>query len=269
MKDLRFIHDRKIKPHSYIEDKQAVTDFHDKGKKYNNKYKKLGENKSEYHKFSLKDNSNVWKVFKDAFLILSGGLCPVCEQDISNYDDIEHFRPKQHYWWLAYDYKNYAPYCKLCNSTYKRTQFPLLNNAQQVDFKTKLKINNEKPLLFNPLKDNPLELFQIRLFYKATTGKGELHFEPLESLNKNSYQYKKAKTTIDLYNLNNHIKQDTTRYNRLSNRFGDVQQLVDAHKSFKINPYKKNEIEYFKILKNMRINKKLGITEFITKQQYK
>ena len=158
----------------------------------------------------------------------------------------------------------------MCNSTYKSTNFPLENPTKQVNFENKNKIEHEKPLLFNPIIDNPLDLFQVKLILNPRTGKGELHIEPLDTLHKNSYLYKKARTTIDLYNLNNHIEHDISRYNRLSNRFGDVHALLETYKKFKENPtISRNEIKFLKMLKNIRVNKKLGIAEFIIKGQYK
>lgn len=268
MKDLRFIHNKKLDLPKYLDSQEPLNNFHEKGEKYNEKYKEVRENKSAFDIFFKQKNSNKWKIFKDDFLILSGSRCPICEHDISNYDDIEHFRPKNYYWWLAYDYINYAPYCKLCNSTYKRDNFPLNNPSKKVNFTKINKINQEKPLLFNPLKDNLFELFQIKLETQLS-GKGILKIEPLDSLHKNSYKYKKAKKTIELYNLNNEQKKDITRKNRMENKYGDLISLVEKHIEFITNPNDiRIELEFFKILTNIRINKKLGIAEFIVKKQY-
>jgi hypothetical protein len=39
--------------------------------------------------------------------------------------DVEHFRPKSHYWWLAYCYDNYVFACQLCNQSFKGDEFPV------------------------------------------------------------------------------------------------------------------------------------------------
>ena len=41
------------------------------------------------------------------------------------YGDVEHFRPKSKYWWLAYCYENYLYSCQMCNQRYKKAEFPI------------------------------------------------------------------------------------------------------------------------------------------------
>ena len=53
--------------------------------------------------------------------------CAYCEADVAvvAHGDVEHFRPKSEYWWLAYCYDNYLYSCQLCNQTYKGKHFPI------------------------------------------------------------------------------------------------------------------------------------------------
>ena len=44
------------------------------------------------------------------------------------YGDVEHYRPKSIYWWLAYNYDNYLVSCQLCNQKFKKAKFPVRNN---------------------------------------------------------------------------------------------------------------------------------------------
>ncbi len=69
--------------------------------------------------------SSIWDKAKDQLLIESGGKCAYCESPTSvvAYGDVEHFRPKSKYWWLAYCYENYLPACTVCNQRYKRDEF--------------------------------------------------------------------------------------------------------------------------------------------------
>ena len=39
--------------------------------------------------------------------------------------DVEHFRPKSIYWWLAFAFDNYLFSCQICNQTFKGDRFPI------------------------------------------------------------------------------------------------------------------------------------------------
>ncbi len=71
--------------------------------------------------------SSVWDKAKDQLLLETGGKCAYCESPTSvvAYGDVEHFRPKSKYWWLAYCYENYLPACTICNQRFKRDEFLL------------------------------------------------------------------------------------------------------------------------------------------------
>lgn len=62
-------------------------------------------------------NTTRWKKAKVQLAIESHGKCNFCETDVlSNYyGDVEHFRPKNPYWWLAHFYDNYLFSCRFCN----------------------------------------------------------------------------------------------------------------------------------------------------------
>lgn len=71
--------------------------------------------------------ATVWKAAKKQLKTESAGKCAYCEAPTSvvAHGDVEHFRPKSVYWWLAYCYENYTYSCQICNQTYKGDQFPL------------------------------------------------------------------------------------------------------------------------------------------------
>jgi len=79
------------------------------------------------HRDGEKPRSVVWKGSKDQLKIESGGKCGYCEgkADHVAYGDVEHFRPKSVYWWLAYCYDNYVYSCQICNQSYKGANFPI------------------------------------------------------------------------------------------------------------------------------------------------
>ncbi len=230
MKDLRFVHSGSSIPDNL---KSIVAEYHIIGKKFNSENEILRTNKAEYDK----EEGNKWKIFKDKWLEITHFRCPICESQINRYDDIEHFRPKEHYWWLAYDYHNYYICCDLCNSSFKRNKFPLLDDSKRVTFDNKDEIVNEIPLLFNPLKDNPIDLFKLE--FKNEGGKTVINFHPKNS-DSSSLEYKIAQTTIDIFQLNNQKNKYPERKN-LKIEFGSrLIQLVRSYKNFIENPNDKN-----------------------------
>jgi hypothetical protein len=71
-------------------------------------------------------DGGVWKAAKVQLGRESHGKCAFCESPAATvaYCDVEHFRPKDHYWWLAYCWDNYSFSCQLCNQKFKRASFP-------------------------------------------------------------------------------------------------------------------------------------------------
>lgn len=78
--------------------------------------------------------STFWKQSKDQLLTESNQKCAYCETPtrVVMYGDVEHFRPKSVYWWLAYSYENYLPSCGACNQEYKKDFFELKDKAKQL-----------------------------------------------------------------------------------------------------------------------------------------
>jgi hypothetical protein len=70
--------------------------------------------------------ASVWSAAKARLRAESAGKCGYCEgkADHVAHGDVEHFRPKSVYWWLAYCYGNYVYACQICNQTHKGTNFP-------------------------------------------------------------------------------------------------------------------------------------------------
>jgi hypothetical protein len=70
--------------------------------------------------------SGYWKAAKKQIKAESFGKCAYCEApvDAVAHGDVEHFRPKGKYWWLAYCYDNYVFACQICNQSFKGEEFP-------------------------------------------------------------------------------------------------------------------------------------------------
>jgi hypothetical protein len=81
--------------------------------------------------------STVWKPAKKALKHETWGKCAYCEVPAAGrsktdakgglvaHCDVEHFRPKDLYWWLAHCFENYLFSCQVCNQSFKGNQFPV------------------------------------------------------------------------------------------------------------------------------------------------
>ena len=138
-------------------------------------------------------NSDRWKPAKEQLLTETLGKCAYCEAPMSTvaYGDVEYYRPKSVYWWLAYCIDNYLASCQLCNQKFKKAFFPIKNrkmrepvirrdttdafidskagtiaphplDSNQVD-KFIQYHKQERPLLLNPYFDDPTEYVAWRV----------------------------------------------------------------------------------------------------------
>jgi hypothetical protein len=78
--------------------------------------------------------STKWKSAKSHLRRDTGKKCAYCEAPTSTvaHGDVEHFRPKSLYWWLAYRFDNYLFACQICNQIYKGDNFPISGRARLV-----------------------------------------------------------------------------------------------------------------------------------------
>lgn len=69
--------------------------------------------------------SSKWKAAKAQLKADTHGKCAYCESQttVVAHGDVEHFRPKSRYWWLAFCLDNYCFSCQLCNQTWKGAQW--------------------------------------------------------------------------------------------------------------------------------------------------
>jgi uncharacterized protein (TIGR02646 family) len=74
--------------------------------------------------------SAYWKTAKTQLKKESNGKCAYCESntEVVAHGDVEHFRPKSKYWWLAYTYDNYLYACQICNQKFKGDNFRIHAN---------------------------------------------------------------------------------------------------------------------------------------------
>lgn len=89
--------------------------------------------------------------------------CCYCEkrEEQAKYRDVEHYRPKSTYWWLAWTWENLLFSCIDCNREHKRDQFPLLPDDQAL-LAEQLPPGEERPLIIDPSRDDPMPHIEFR-----------------------------------------------------------------------------------------------------------
>ena len=196
-------------------------------------------------------NSNRWKPAKKQLLAETEDKCAYCEASISvvAHGDVDHYRPKSTYWWLAYCYDNYLAACQLCNQEFKRGVFPIQNrkmptpairrnttndfidakagqiapdplDADQVNAFIDLH-QQERPLLLNPYFDDPTKYFAWRVDdvlgeVEITPNSGNFQVEVIINT-ENPEVEPIAAASIEYYGLNRKELKDH-RYTNTLNR---------------------------------------------------
>lgn len=111
-------------------------------------------------------NSTAWMKFKPLVRRAFHGKCAYCESPTTAiaFGDLDHYRPKSLYPWLAYDWQNLLFSCQICAVRYKAAQFPTENSAatEPAD------LPKEQPLLLNPYFDFPENHLTFRVDDQAT-----------------------------------------------------------------------------------------------------
>jgi uncharacterized protein (TIGR02646 family) len=139
----------------------------------------------------------VWQATADSLMDLFHGKCAYCESpmDQEEYVNVDHFRPKAIYWWLAYDWTNLYPVCPLC-ARYKGVSFPVLRDRAQPG-QTGADLLDERALLLDPCLDQPSEWLHFG-------DKGKVHSTQAAGVDKVTFyeEYDRGGVTIDLLFLN-------------------------------------------------------------------
>lgn len=115
---------------------------------------------------------------KEQLEMLYHRKCAYCESYVEQ-GQVEHFRPKDQYYWLAFSWDNLLIACPTCNRN-KSTSFPISNSNKRV---TEFDVNDineinqisqkydsiENPLLLNPEKDELKNIFSFDLDGKISS----------------------------------------------------------------------------------------------------
>ncbi len=211
------------------------------------------------------DFINVWTNLKELYYTKQNNRCAICEKEINDIysADIEHYRPKSYYWWLAYNPTNYYLSCAECNRSYKKERFPC---RSQVAYTERKEIGNEVPLLFNPTLENFNLHVRLIFIIHPTTNKG---IAILQSNSENTLIKEKTETTINVYNLDLHsykTKTDKSRFDLLHKYYNDLFEIAKARLEL-------DKIYFYEFLKNKIKNerpelKSLDLLKLITSKQF-
>lgn len=241
--------------------------------------------------FNSSSDNKRWKEFKQVELKVAKNKCPICECPLDNDSDkltrptnkpnkymlliptIDHYRPQNIYPLLSYIPENYLLLCNDCNNVYKKNHFPLYPDraTHTTTATTMTSVIDEKPLLANPIYDNPLELFDL-IFRRISNNQIILELSPKHTLSNNTYLYKKAKKTIELFGLKECQPRNTNenvamcRRNLLVNLSGKFYHLALAINNMNENDFF-NAIREFK---NQNLNGALsyhGFNDILEKLQ--
>ena len=104
----------------------------------------------------IKEFSDVWRDLKPHLSDLSHGKCWYSEAVNGGADqDVDHFRPKSKYWWLAFEPTNFRLSCIVCNRRRhgggKGDSFPLVDETKRITTKSLLHQHlQENPKLLDP-----------------------------------------------------------------------------------------------------------------------
>ena len=217
-----------------------------------------------------------WSCFESVHRKISMHRCPICECELdgtltrlsnrgvtSIIATIDHYRPQHHYSFLRCEHTNYLLMCSECNNIYKKSDFPLHGSIQRGT--CSVSIEDEKPLIANPIQDDLLALF-ILVFKRSSNGKNVLELAPKEST---GYLYEKAVETIKLFGLgdcviNRHPNENVfnCRIGLLEAHFGVFHGLAKAMKS------KDNQKIGLELQNNKDILQKYGFFTFLMRKQF-
>ena len=116
----------------------------------------------EKHEF----NSDIWKKAKQQLLVETFDKCAYCEAPtaVVAYGDVEHYRPKSKYWWLAYCVDNYLVSCAICNQRFKKDKFSFKNSKMKAPTVRSNTTDSRLQALSETLVPDPLDTDEVSTF---------------------------------------------------------------------------------------------------------
>lgn len=162
----------------------------------------------------FKKKSNRWKAAKEQLVRESKGKCAYCEAPTAanQYGDVEHYRPKSVYWWLAYSYENFLVCCQLCNEKYKRAKFPVINEHLQCPQVNKESTDQDLDALAGALCPDPLDTDAIEAFAQRHTNERPLILNPYYDIPEEYFGWMADEFTEEVKLVSNPANPDAPAY---------------------------------------------------------
>lgn len=107
-----------------------------------------------------------WSEAKGQLLAETHEKCAYCESDVTAvaFGDVEHYRPKSVYWWLAYVYDNYLASCSVCNQQFKGARFEYTGTPMPAPDITALLTDDDLDALAGHFAPDPLKSAAVQAF---------------------------------------------------------------------------------------------------------
>jgi uncharacterized protein (TIGR02646 family) len=157
---------------------------------------------------------------RGALRAMHGGACAFCQGHLPHNDlgDVEHFRPRKPYWWLAYEFSNLLLACRSCNSFWKVDKFPLLEGVERCSFEQRDHLCEERSLLLDPTTDD------VEQWLSVDWDSDSCFIDPAEHLDRGSDPWRRTQKTIELFRLN----LDAELIKERIEAIGLAEKLLDA-----------------------------------------
>jgi uncharacterized protein (TIGR02646 family) len=114
---------------------------------------------------STKFHFTEYDIVKPALAVMQHNKCCYCEkrEEQAKYRDVEHYRPKSVYWWLAWTWENLLFSCVDCNREHKRDRFPL-SSADRALVAEQAPPGGERPMVLDPTdpRSDPMTHIEFR-----------------------------------------------------------------------------------------------------------
>ena len=161
---------------------------------------------------------------RGALFAFHGRVCAYCQTLLPHNDpgDVEHFRPKSSYWWIAYTFGNYFLGCALCNRVCKRERFPLPEGVASCTYEGRGTLDAEPRLLLDPEHD-PVEE------WVETDWEHELcRVRPTSQVTADTPEALRCEESIKFFRLNLDIRLITGRIETVNRALKAVPEALDG-----------------------------------------
>jgi hypothetical protein len=163
---------------------------------------------------------------RGALFAMHGRVCAYCQCYLPQNDpgDVEHFRPKTTYWWLAYEFHNYLLSCGICNRIRKRERFPLRAGDVPCSFADRGHLDREKALLLDPARASD----RVEEWLWVDFEDPLCPVAAATDLSPGSEAGQRAETTVRFFKLNENVPLIRQRFKRVNDATKALERVRDA-----------------------------------------